>query len=192
MPDDVRSLSPKKPAESRPFRTAVLRGLGVVAAPLLTLVILLWIVRTVDYYILEPVLAVSRDLAARQLSETHTQLPDAKPTADPSVFTSAGREFKRLESDQFVPLSVYDTVMRLNPGTSPPATGQEAYRRWLDVTWLRPWIVGPVFLVIFVLLMYMLGSLFAAGLGRACRHGHFEQHACAQAQEGRSKQAWSH
>jgi uncharacterized membrane protein len=46
-------------------------------------------------------------------------------------------------------------------------TGQEAYRRWLDVTYLRPWIVGPVFLVVFVALMYLLGSLFAAGLGRA-------------------------
>jgi uncharacterized membrane protein len=167
MTDDLRSLSSKQPVESRPFRTAVLRGLGVVAAPLLTLVILLWIVRTVDYYILEPILDVSRDLVARQLGEVHKQLPDPKPTADQTVFTSGGKEFKRLESDQFVPLSVYDTVMRYNPGASPPATGQEAYRRWLDVTWLRPWIVGPVFLVVFVLLMYMLGSLFAAGLGRA-------------------------
>ena len=126
MTDDVRSLSSKKPVESRPFRTAVLRGLGVVAAPLLTLVILLWIVRTVDFYILEPILDVSRDLVARQLGEIHKQLPDPKPTADQSVFTSGGREFKRLESDQFVPLSVYDTVMRYNAGASPPATGQEA------------------------------------------------------------------
>src|ERR1700758_2648505 len=106
MTDDLRSLSSKKPVESRPFRTAVLRGLGVVAAPLLTLVILLWIVRTVDYYILEPVLDITRDLVAREISDAHTQLPDVQPTADPTVVTSGGEQFKRLENDQYIPLSM--------------------------------------------------------------------------------------
>ena len=76
---------------ARPFRTAVLRGLGVVAAPLLTLVILLWIVRTVDYYILEPVVSTTRDLLARELGEVRTQIPDATPTTDPTV-VSSGRQ----------------------------------------------------------------------------------------------------
>jgi uncharacterized membrane protein len=154
-------------APARPFRTAVLRGLGVVAAPLLTLVILLWIVRTVDYYILEPVVSTTRDLLARELGEVRTQLPDAQPTTDPTVVSSGGKEFKRLESDQFVPLTVYNTVMRYSSDSGAPTTAQETYRRWLDVTYLRPWIVGPVFLIVFVVLMYLLGSLFAAGLGRA-------------------------
>ncbi len=95
------------------------------------------------------------------------QIPDAQPTADPTVVTSGGEEFKHLESDQYVPLSVYNTVMRQSGGMPAPTTGQETYRRWLDVTYLRPWIVGPVFLIIFIVLMYLLGSLFAAGLGRA-------------------------
>jgi uncharacterized membrane protein len=167
MASDTPGLSSKFSAGLRPFRTAVLRGLGVVAAPLLTLVILLWIVRTVDYYILEPVLTTTRDVLARELSFVHSQLPNVQQTADPTVFISNGEEFKRLESDQYIPLSVYSTIVRRSSGRPPPESGPEAYRRWLDVTYLRPWIVGPVFLVVFVVLMYLLGSLFAAGLGRA-------------------------
>jgi uncharacterized membrane protein len=174
MAPDASSPTSKLSAGIRPFRTAVLRGLGVVAAPLLTLVILLWIVRTVDYYILEPVLDITRDVVAREISDAHSQLPDVQPTADPTIVTSGGEQFKRLENDQYIPLSVYNTVMRLSPSQGPPETGQEAYRRWLDVTYLRPWIVGPIFLVAFALLMYLLGSMFAAGLGRAF-WGWFEQ-----------------
>jgi uncharacterized membrane protein len=167
MAPERSGLSTQVSSGLRPFRTAVLRGLGVVAAPLLTLVILLWIVRTVDYYILTPVLNGTRDLVVRELADIRTELPDAQPTADPTVVVSEGKEYKRLESDQFVPLSVYSTVMKHSPGQAPPESGQEAYRRWLDVTYLRPWVVGPVFLIVFVVLMYLLGSMFAAGLGRA-------------------------
>ncbi|HTQ38451.1 MAG TPA: DUF502 domain-containing protein [Pirellulales bacterium] len=174
MAPETSGLSSQLSSGLRPFRTAVLRGLGVVAAPLLTLVILLWIVRTVDYYILEPVLNATRDLVVREWADIRTQLSDAQATSDPSVVVSDGKEYKRLESDQFIPLSVYSTVMKRSPGEAPPESGQEAYRRWLDVTYLRPWIVGPVFLVVFVLLMYVLGILFAAGLGRAF-WGWFEQ-----------------
>ncbi len=150
----------------RPFRTAVFRGLGVVAAPLLTIVILLWIVRTLDYYILDPVLAGTRDLIGYTVADIRTQLPDAKPTDDPTVFVSGDEQFKRLESGQYIPLNVYNGALKQS-FDDPPANGLDAYRRWVSVTYLRPWIVVPVFIVVFVGLMYLLGSLFAAGLGRA-------------------------
>ena len=151
----------------RPFRTAVLRGLGVVAAPLLTLVILLWIVRTVDYYILEPVVAGTKEVLSRELADIRSNLPEATPTDDPTVFVSDGKSFKRLENGQYIPLAVYDSLAQKSTGEPPPDSGQEAYRRWVDLTFLRPWIVGPVFVVVFIALMYLLGSMFAAGLGRA-------------------------
>jgi uncharacterized membrane protein len=150
----------------RPFRTAVFRGLGVVAAPLLTIVILLWIVRTLDYYILEPVIAGTRELISYKVADIRTQLPDAQPTDDSTVFVADGQQFKRLDNGQYIPLTVYTAAVRQNSG-EPPANGRDAYRRWVELTYLRPWIVVPVFIVVFVGLMYLLGSLFAAGLGRA-------------------------
>ena len=41
-------------ARTRPFRRFVLRGLGVVMPPLLTLVLFIWAWATVDSYILKP------------------------------------------------------------------------------------------------------------------------------------------
>src|SRR5215813_10723836 len=107
MASGTPSFSSRLSAGIRPFRTAVLRGLAVVAPPLLTLVILLWIVRTVESYILDPILNVSGDVLADAMSDIRTQLPEAQPTADPTVFRSDDREFKRLDSGQYVPLSVY-------------------------------------------------------------------------------------
>jgi uncharacterized membrane protein len=167
MSTDTPSKSSRFSAGLRPFRTAVLRGLGVVAPPLLTLVILLWIVRTVDYYILEPVISGTGQVLTSELSDVRTHLPDAQPTDDPTVFTSNGEPFKLLENGQYIPLAVYLSVIKNAPGEPPPSTGPDAYRRYVDATYLRPWIVGPVVVVVFVTLMYVLGSMFAAGLGRA-------------------------
>ena len=64
MPRDDQAPRSKFAGSLRPFRTAVLRGLGVVAPPLLTLVILLWVIRTVDYYVLEPVTLQTRIVLA--------------------------------------------------------------------------------------------------------------------------------
>ncbi len=42
-------------AKARPFRRAVLRGLGVVMPPLLTLVLFIWAWATIDSYVLKPI-----------------------------------------------------------------------------------------------------------------------------------------
>ncbi len=135
--------------------------------PLLTLVILLWIVRTVDYYILEPVVSTNAKYWPDNWPMSVPKFLTLNRLPIPRLSLPAVKEFKRLESDQYAPLSVYSTVMRQSGGLPPPTTGQETYRRWADVTYLRPWIVGPVFVIIFIVSMYLLGSLFAAGLGRA-------------------------
>ncbi len=149
-----------------PFRTAVLRGLAVVAPPLLTIVILLWIVRTVNYYVLEPVTLQVRNVVAWSLTEAFDELPNAQPGPAPDVFTSNGQLYERLPNDQFVPLAVYSEVAKSPGPEGLPDTPQDVYRRYVELKYLQSWIVIPIFVVVFVALMYLLGSIFAAGLGR--------------------------
>ena len=48
--------SEKKRAEPlRPFRRAVVRGIGVILPPLLTIVIFVWVGSTVNTYVMQPV-----------------------------------------------------------------------------------------------------------------------------------------
>ncbi len=149
----------------RAFRTAVLRGLAVIAPPLLTIVILLWIIRTLDYYVLDPIAVGARNLIASSVAEIHADLPGAEPSAaDPTVVESKGKSYKRLSSGEYIPLDVYRKVEL--SASRPPSSAEQVYRQWVELTYLRPWIIVPIFIVVFIGLMYLLGNLFAAGLGR--------------------------
>jgi uncharacterized membrane protein len=174
MPLDPPSPTPA-PAlrRPRPFRTALLSGLGVLLPPLLTIVILVWIWQTVRAYVLEPVTIETRNLLAYELADVRNELPGAKATADPNVVSLDSVLYRRLENGQFIPLSVYTTVLKGVGSAAVPETGAEFYRRYVEIVYLRPIFVVPIFLVVFVGLMYVLGSLFAAGIGRVFWE-HFE------------------
>ncbi|HJS08403.1 MAG TPA: DUF502 domain-containing protein, partial [Pirellulales bacterium] len=163
-PDPPNSTVAPRPA--RPFRTAVLRGLGGFLAPLLTIVILLWIWQTLKYYILQPVETAAGNFIAWQIADVKPEMPEAAtPHPDePNVFIVEGQEYRRLEVGQLIPREVYDTVVRRSDDV--PTYGREFYRRWVQLEYMRPWIVVPVFLIVFLGLMYLLGSIFAVGLGR--------------------------
>lgn len=162
----ANELLVEAPRRNRPFRGAVLRGLAVVMPPLLTIVILVWIGRTVTYYVLEPVTTGARNVVARYIADVKTELPNPRRTNDPTVWEHDEVLYKRLPNGTFVPLKVYATV-RNRPGAEEmPATGEGIYQRYVEIEYLRPYLVFPVFLLLFVLVMYLLGSLFAAGLGR--------------------------
>jgi uncharacterized membrane protein len=164
---DRFEIQPVIARPSRPFRTAVLRGLGGFLAPLLTIVILLWVWQTLKYYILAPVETASRNFIAWQIADIKPDIPpDAIPDSErPNVFLIDGEEYYRLEVGELIPLDVYDTVV-MNSDVV-PVWAHEFYRRWVELEYLRPWIVVPIFLVVFLGLMYLLGSLFAVGIGRA-------------------------
>jgi uncharacterized membrane protein len=164
--DSVQAISTSAPRPARPFRTAVLRGLGGFLAPLLTVVILLWVWQTLKYYILEPVESAASNFIAWQIADVKTEVPDgAMPhPSEPNVYIIDGQEYRRLEVGQLIPRDVYETVVRRSDQV--PTYGREFYRRWVELEYLRPWVVVPVFLIVFLGLMYLLGSIFAVGLGR--------------------------
>jgi uncharacterized membrane protein len=155
------------PGRHRPFRTALLRGLGVLLPPLLTIVIVVWICQTVKFYVLEPVTTETRDVLAWWLADVRDELPNAKATEQYEVYLSGDRAFRLLDDGHYVPLEAYMTALRGAGSAPPPTTGIGVYRRYVETTYLRPIIVIPVFSVFFLAVMYVLGSLFAAGIGRA-------------------------
>ena len=135
--------------------------------PLLTIVILVWIWQTVNAYVLEPVTTETRNLLAIKLADVRNELPaGAKPADEPGVFMYDGKPYRQLENGQFIPLDVYTRVLKGLGSTAVPGTGREFYRRYVEMVYLRPIFVVPIFLIVFVAVMYVLGSLFAAGVGR--------------------------
>jgi len=254
VPDQFRN-KPERP--ERPFRKAVLRGLGVLIPPLMTIVIFVWVGSVVHQYVLAPVTAGVRSLMVWQMADIRTDLPhipvpwatlkgslyslksdqhgvmlvprevfdrttvvevdqfsagkitiasgvvtladgtfpswaaagvlkldnkyyyvdtrdgDTQITLDTSVTEAdaSSYELKRAEyffkadDDTYVPLHVYNKV-RTEQGEEPlPRTGKGIYARYVEIRYLKPHLVIPCFLALFILVLYLLGKFIAARVG---------------------------
>jgi uncharacterized membrane protein len=164
---DMAKTTPKisKPGQAiaHPFRGAVFRGLAVLCPPLLTVLIIVWAINTTKSYFLEPVTGWAREGILYCLQDVRENLP--LQDAGSRIATVDGAAFRQLDNGTFIPLDVYEAVQKL-PGASPPSTGQDYYRRYIDLVYLRPFLAVPFFLAVFVLLLYFLGKFMAVGIGR--------------------------
>jgi uncharacterized membrane protein len=153
-----------------PFRRAVLRGLAVVLPPLLTVVILVWIISTVQNYLLTPVESAIKHAVTWMIDET---LPSVPPTAEPidslgnrdRQFRFDGQDYVAINDDQWIPAQVYHRV-RQNTGDDVLNSSHAYYHRYVELKYLRKIVVVPILITLFVLTMYLMGRFLAYGLGR--------------------------
>lgn len=165
-----RIASTAKSYMQLPFRRAVLRGLGVVLPPLLTIVILAWIFSTIQLYVLKPVETAAKHAVTWMIDETYTSIPPGAEPIDPAdsrdrQFRYDGQEYIAIGSDTWIPTHVYQRVRR-NPGGAKLDSSQAYYHRYVELKYLKRLIVLPVFLSLFVLTLYLLGRFLAYGVGR--------------------------
>lgn len=156
-----------------PFQRAIFSGLGVVLPPLLTVVIFLWVGGTIKQYALEPVTEGTRNALAwywaRQdalrLAEPEAARQVAMQT--PEIGLPTGERYVRLPSGIYVPDEVKMELVRDNPeGVVTTGNPRQVYRRYVELHYLQPHLVIPLFLCVFLLVLYVLGKLLGAGMGR--------------------------
>jgi uncharacterized membrane protein len=180
MATDIDLIRHKK-RPPHPFRQALLRGLGVVFPPLLTILIFLWVISTTQHYVLEPVTTLAREgllwvWVRPEVLQPKDLPPEARVSEEKEqkpVLMVGDRQFQRLDDNgyvTFIPKGVYDRVLE-NPGKeSLPQRGLAYYRRFVEVKYLRPERTIPFFLALFIILLYLLGKFMAAGIGRFFVH----------------------
>jgi len=151
----------KKPAS--PFRTAVLYGLSTLLPPLVTVVILLWAWSTINNYLLQPVSATTRNLLAWMIKDIRTSTDI--PTPGAARVKIDDQDYCRVEDDTYIPLGVWEYVRTRQRAEPLPQTGLGYYHRYVELRYLRPWVVLPTFLLGFILFLYLLGKLITARLG---------------------------
>lgn len=164
MVDDPKASTSKSEGGSRPFRTAILRGLGVLVPPLLTVLIFIWIGTTVSQYVLRPLANMSGEALVRLVGDIRTDLP--RPRPGQREVSVAGGVYWLADDERFIPLYVYDTVRTSSDDPVSPLTSLNVYRRYVELKYLRPYFMVPFFLSIFILVLYLLGKFLAAGIGR--------------------------
>ncbi len=167
-------MSPQTPPATRssrpthPFRRAVLRGLAVVLPPLLTIVIFVWVGNTIAVYVLEPLESAAESaLMWAHKGEIRSDLPPADLTMGRVADPSTGAIYQQVGEDgQFVSLKVYEAVDRVRGTSAMPDTARGVLEAYVESKFLKRHIVVPVFLLLFVFLLYLLGKFLAAGAGR--------------------------
>ncbi len=155
--------TPKPAPRARHFRAAVLQGLAALFPPLLTVVILLWVIGATQQYVLGPVNKGAREALVWLLADIRQDLPTAG--RGDRTATLDGRVYYRLDHGSFVPKQVCDRVEQNAEGEPLPKDGKEVYRRYVELTYLRPYYAIPFFLLVFILFLYLLGKFMAAGIG---------------------------
>ena len=167
MTNDTPEIAGPNAVALHPFRRAMVRGLAVLCPPLLTILIIVWAINTTKSYFFEPVTGWVREGLVFYLADVRDELPQASVVSKTATF--GNQPYHQLDNGTFIPLVVYDRVQK-QPGASLPATGEDYYRRYVDLTYLRPYYAIPFFLALFILLLYFLGKFMAAGIG-----GYFER-----------------
>jgi uncharacterized membrane protein len=166
----------KVPEHSRfpGFRRTVLRGLGVILPPLLTIAVLIWAWTTIESYVLRPVENLIRTRLVLAIQDSPSSRPaDAEAAGDRKEdgFIDHGKLYVPDPTGRrFIPEEVKKTVDEnadvFEPNTPAPANARAYWNRYVELKFMsRRWVV-PVFLIIFLTAAYFLGRLFTFGIGR--------------------------
>jgi uncharacterized membrane protein len=153
----------KAKSTRRPFRTAVFRGFAALLPPLLTVLFLIWVINTTRYYILEPVTNVARDTLVWLTADIRYHPTGSDPAKE--TISIDGVEYQRLSNETYIPQNVYQTVQAAALSGPAPITGNDFYRRHVELKYLKPYFSIPIFLAFFILLLYLLGRLMTVGIG---------------------------
>ena len=144
--------------------------------PLLTLVVFLWAWSTIQRYILEPVEWGARSIIVWQnaeiiddapLVQDKTALIEQDSDGQTITFQQNEKLFVQIPSGKWIPDQVRDAV-RKNPGnlSLSTANAEQYYHQYVRLTKLPRKYVLPAFILFFLILLYLLGKLLAARIGR--------------------------
>jgi uncharacterized membrane protein len=150
------------PYQPSRFRRAVVRGLALALPPVLTIVILVWIANTIELYLLTPVEDITRQLVVRSIRDIREPPPGE---GNEPVREFDGQSYTRLAGGDYIPTHVYDWLQENVRYEPIPARGELAYHRYVTERHMQRRVVVPVFLCVFILVLYLLGKLMAANVG---------------------------
>jgi uncharacterized membrane protein len=165
-----------------PFRIATLRGLAVVLPPVLTIMLFAWAWNTIDRTVLTPVESLSENCVAWAIEEIYeNETIDAELRESPesranlktvdgrlAYTTRDGKQLVQI-SNQWLPQSVY-MIVNNNGGDAKLNTAHQYYKRYVQIRYLKRHLMIPALMAIFLAVMYLVGKLLAAGIGRFLWH----------------------
>ncbi len=171
--------TPLEPAKAKSHsgtaRGAILRGLGVVLPPLLTIVVLIWAWNLISNYVLNPMENGVRNAVVWAISDIKASVPSGATPINPQN-TASGFEFKdiryvpdptgRRYLPEYVVNYVDGNVDNWGPYETAPASAMAYWHRYVQSVYLPRSFIIPLFLLVFLTVLYLFGRIFGHGIGR--------------------------
>lgn len=171
--EEVGSAEPQKVSA---LRRALWRGCGIIAPPLVTLLLLIWLANAVEQYVLFPLETVGRTLIVWATADTL----DAPPAGAVAVgehpiedgFDYDGTRyvhppnFNRGYLPSYIVGKVNANLDRLPEKLKNPLSANDYYHSFVKYQYMPRWFTIPLLLLVFLCVLYFVGRFLAAGVGR--------------------------
>jgi uncharacterized membrane protein len=174
MKPNVETPTIVRPTPS-PLRRAILRGCAIIAPPLITLLLLIWIATAVEDYVLRPLEIAGRTLlvwAAQDILEAPPEGSEFVSADNPALgFKYAGKNYVQPPSNRrFIPESVLvyvnNNIDYLPSDMQEPKTSIAYYHAYVRMVFMPRWITFPLLLLVLFSTLFFVGRFLAAGVGR--------------------------
>ena len=162
-------------AAASPLRRAILRGCAIIAPPLITLLLLIWIATAVEDYVLRPLESAGRTMLVWAAQDILTAPPEGAELIDannPALgFKFAGKNYVQPPSKRrFIPehvlLFVDDNIDYLPREMQDPKTSIGYYHAYVSMRFMPRWFTFPLLLLVLFSVLFFVGRFLAAGVGR--------------------------
>lgn len=154
-------------AKRHPIFSAIMRGFAIILPPLLTVVIFIWLGVSIKNYIVSPIYHGAK---AGLIFLTADIVPDSQLSAEARQWeiTRRGAAYVRLAEGKYIPKDIFnavkdDTTLRSLPM---PRSAVAIYEHYFEMSYLEPQFFFPLVTLIFILILYLVGKLVSASLGK--------------------------
>lgn len=157
------------------LRRAIWRGCSIIAPPLVTLLLLIWLAKGVEDYVLKPLEAAGRSVIVLITADVY----DAPPKGAVKVAEKPLEETFVFEGTRFVlpPIGrgylpdyivgkVTANLDILPREMQEPLSASDYYHAFVKIQYMPRWFTIPLLLLVFLSVLFFVGRFLAAGVGR--------------------------
>ncbi len=170
-------MNKKSPASLKHF---IWRGISMIAPPLVTLLVLIWLFNAIEQYVLSPLETGVRYALVRLTADVFEEAPPGSKPKDPAKpeagFSFEGFNYVRPPiGRRFIPEHII-TYVDANQENLPkdmqrPLSGYDYYADYVKLRYMPRAFTIPLLLLVVLSGLFFLGRFFAAGVGRFVFNG---------------------
>ena len=175
---DAATPAPKPKGSS--LRRAIWRGSSIIAPPLVTLLLLIWIASAIEQYVLNPLETTARTALVWLSADIHeAPPPGARLLVDDAPergFVHEGLTYVQPPiGRRFLPDYIIGRVDanldRLPRDMQNPLSATNYYEAYVKLRYMPRWFTIPLLLLVLLSVLYFVGQFLAAGVGRLVVNG---------------------